>query len=148
MSEGTDWSFEPLGHDHALFHSYYDIGTLPTNYWRAIWADVSGLRAVGVASGGLTPSPTFEGIPPYLEGIHLDGRLVLVYSQQNYRDFWWRRPERHLTRAAEPLIWNFNEVPLHRPSSDPAIRLGINVVVFALTQEGSLARRYVKRGKS
>ena len=76
--------------------------------------------------------------------IHLDGRLVLVYSQQNYRDFWWRRPERHLTRASEGSIWRFNSSPLHRPSSDPAIRLGINVVVVALTQEGSLARRYVK----
>ncbi len=147
LGEGTDWSFEPLAPDHPLFHSYYDIDTLPTSYWRAIYANVSGLNK-GLVKGGLEPSPTFEGIPPYLEGIHLEGRLVLVYSQQNYRDFWWRRPERHLTRAAENLIWNANFAPLHRPSSDPAIRLGINVVVFALTQEGSLARRYVKRGKS
>ena len=147
LGEGVDWSFEPLDGYHPLFHSYYDIGTLPTSYWRAIWANVFG-EASGVAQGTLEPSPTFEGIPPYLEGIHLDGRLVLVYSQQNYRDFWWRRPERHLTRAAESLIWDFNQSPLHRPSSDPAIRLGINVVVFALTQEGSLARRYVKRGNS
>ena len=33
----------------------------------------------------------------------------------------------------------------HRPTSDPVIRVGVNVVVYALTQEGSLARRYVKR---
>ena len=141
--EGDDWSFEPLLHDHPLFHSYYDINTLPTHYWRAIYSDVFGLND-GSALGEFGPSPSFEGIPPYLEGIHLDGRLVLVYSQQNYRDFWWRRPERHLTRASEGSIWRFNSSPLHRPSSDPAIRLGINVVVFALTQEGSLARRYVK----
>ena len=147
LGEGTDWSFEPLDLDHPLFHSYYDIGTLPTNYWQATYANVSGLNE-GLATGDLEPWPTYEGIPPYLEGIHLKGRLVLVYSQQNYRDFWWRRPERHLTRASENLIWKANFAPLHRPSSDPAIRLGINVVVFALTQEGSLARRYVKRGKS
>ena len=141
LTEGTDWSFEPLGHDHPLFHSYYDIDTLPTNYWRAVYADLEGMN---IKHTLLVRSPTYEGIPPYLEGIHLDGRLVLVYSQQNYRDFWWRRAERHLTRAAENLIWDANFAPLHRPSSDPAIRLGINVVVFALTQEGSLARRYVK----
>ena len=142
LTEGTDWTFEPLALDHPLFHCYYDIDTLPTNYWRATAANVYGYKE-GPPDRG-TVSSTVEGIPPYLEGIHLNGRLVLVYSQQNYRDFWWRRPERHLTRAAEVLIWDANFAPLHRPRSDPAIRLGINVVVFALTQEGSLARRYVK----
>ena len=144
LSEGTDWSFEPLDGDHPLFHSYYDIGTLPTNYWRAVYSDVFGYHSRHPQDWGFRSDPTYEGIPPYLEGIHLNGRLVLVYSQQNFRDFWRRRPERHLTRASEVFIWDLNESPLHRPSSDPAIRLGINVVVFALTQEGSLARRFVK----
>ncbi len=140
LREGSDWSFEPLLMDHPLFHCYYDIDTLPANYWQATYADREGQAEQYENS----QYPTDEYIPRYIEGIHLDGRLVLVYSQQNYRDFWSKRPERALTESSEYRLDNFVHMPLHRPSSTPAIRLGINVVVYALTQEGSLARRFVK----
>ena len=88
--------------------------------------------------------PNLDDIPPHLEGVHLDGRLVVVYSQQNYRDFWSRRPERGLTEASGSHV-EANQIDLrHRPSSEPALRVGINLVVYALTQEGSLAQRYVE----
>ena len=35
------------------------------------------------------------------------------------------------------------KVPGNRHTSDAAMRLGANLVVFALTQEGSLAQRHV-----
>ena len=140
LREGSDWSFEPLPMDHPLFHCYYDIDTLPVNYWQATYADREGQAE----QYGNQRYPTDEYIPRYIEGIHLDGRLALVYSQQNYRDFWSRRPERALTESSEDRLNNYAHMPLHRPSSTPAIRLGINVVVYALTQEGSLARRFVK----
>ena len=143
LFEGDDWSFEPLQMDHPLFHSFYDFRFIPTNYWQAIYVDNLGDQAG--SPRGLRP-PREEYFPPYLEGIHLHGRLVLVYSQQNYRDFWNRRPERVLTQVPRDRIDNSIFVPYHKPSSEPAIRLGINVVVFALTQEGSLARRYVQGG--
>ena len=140
LREGRDWSFEPLSMDHPIFHCYYDVDTLPVNYWQATYADREG-QAEQYYNW---PYPTDENIPRYIEGIHLDGRLVLVYSQQSYRDFWSKRPERALTEGSEYILANWNHVPHHRPSSTPAIRLGINVVVYALTQEGSLARRFVK----
>ena len=140
LREGSDWSFEPLSMDHPLFHCYFDFDTLPVNYWQATYADREG-QAEQYFNWSY---PTDENIPRYIEGIHLDGRLVLVYSQQSYRDFWSKRPERALTEASEDILANWNHVPHHRPSSTPAIRLGINVVVYALTQEGSLARRFVK----
>lgn len=65
------------------------------------------------------------------------GALVVAVT---YREV-VERSERHLTRATGNLIWDLNHASLHRPSSDPAIRLGINVEVFTLTQESSLARR-------
>ena len=139
LGEGGDWSFEPLSMDHPLFHCYYDIDTLPLNFWQATYVDREGQTE----RYGQSRYPTDEYIPRYIEGIHLNGRLVLVYSQQNYRDFWSKRPERTLTEASEHFLANWNQVPFHRPSSIPAIRLGINVMVYALTQEGSLARRLV-----
>ena len=140
LREGSDWSFEPLPMDHPLFHCYYDIDTLPVNYWQATYTDI-----LGEGEQYFNWSyPTDENIPRYIEGIHLDGRLALVYSQQSYRDFWSKRPERSLTEASEYILAIWDHVPRHRPSSIPAIRLGINVVVYALTQEGSLARRFVK----
>ncbi len=142
LREGSDWSFEPLPMGHPLFYCYYDIDTLPTNYWQATFVDRQGHME---KYDGIGRYPTDEHIPRYIEGIHLDGRLVLVYSQQNYRDFWSRRPERALTEGSDYLLNDFNGVPFHRPSSTPAIRLGINVVVYALTQEGSLARRFVTK---
>ena len=140
LHEGDDWSFEPLPMDHPLFNCYYDIDVLPTNYWQATYTDILGDGEKYFNRR----YPTNEHIPTYLEGIHLDGRLVLVYSQQNYRDFWNRRPERALTKSPQYRLENWGTMPFHKPSSEPAIRLGINVVVYALTREGSLARRYVQ----
>ena len=140
LREGSDWRFEPLLMDHPLFHCYYDLDTLPTNYWQSVYADRKGSGEKYYDE----TYPTNENIPPYIEGIHLDGRLVLVYSQQNYRDFWSKRPERALIESSDYRLNIYIDVPSHRPSSTPAIRLGINVVIYALTQEGSLARRFVK----
>ncbi len=149
-SEGINWSFEPLGKDHPLRHCYYDIDTLPVSFWEAVYLDVLGhyekySRGTG---GGVAPP---ERKVPVLEGVHIDGRLVAVYSEMTYRDFWYRRAERALTSAPNVILGtpgvagtHYAGVPWHKPTSDPAIRLGINVVVYALTQEGSLARRYVK----
>ena len=69
---------------------------------------------------------------------------VAAFDTERYRDFWSKRPERSLTESSEYRLDNYWDLPFHRPSSIPAIRLGINVVVYALTQEGSLARRFVK----
>ena len=87
-------------------------------------------------------------VPPYLEGVHVGGRLVAVYSQQNYRDFWSRRIERSATGPEETSgtalrNWAYY-VERFNMNSTPGIRLGINIVVYALKQEGSLAQRYVK----
>ena len=73
----------------------------------------------------------------------LERRLVAIYSLQNYRDFWSKRPERAIVQGTLSP-YRYNGYPLHRPTSEPAIRLGINIVVYALTQAGSLARRYVQ----
>ena len=57
---------------------------------------------------------------PYLEGIYLGDRLVAVYSDKGYGAFWEREFE-----------------------NEPHLKMGVNLVVFALTQRGSIAEQQI-----
>jgi hypothetical protein len=65
----------------------------------------------------------------YLEGIEIDGRLVATYSRKDYTHAWtfWAR------------------APMYR-DWDPTrpLQFGINTIVFALTQEGSITHRLME----
>ena len=62
-----------------------------------------------------------DGIPaPHLEGIFLEGRLVAVYSDKAYGRIWQREYE-----------------------NEPQLKMGLNLVVFALTQQGSIAQQQI-----
>jgi uncharacterized protein DUF4159 len=141
LLEGRDWSLEPLAMDHPMYHCYFDVGGVPDSYWAAVRT----MYANGYFGYGDTPGDVFdmESMPDYLEGIHLEGQLVAVYSQRNYRDFWSQRIEKSLLESSGISREAFNQWIGTRYSSDRGLRLGINIVVYALTQEGSLARRYV-----
>ena len=54
----------------------------------------------------------------YLEGIWIDDRLVTIYSGKGYAKKW-------------ADTWN----------NEPQLRMGVNMVVYALTQEGSIAQQ-------
>ncbi len=56
----------------------------------------------------------------WLEGIYLDNRLVAIYSDKGYGPFWVKENE-----------------------NEPQVKLGINLVVFALTQKGSIAQQQI-----
>ena len=67
------------------------------------------------------PPPHLAGIPsPHLEGIYLDGRLVSIYSDKGYG-----------------LIWE------DEFRNEPQLKMGVNLVVYALTQEGSIAQQQI-----
>lgn len=122
FQEGKDWSFVRLDQDHPLFHCYYDIETLPMGWYD--WTYV-----------GATAS---HFSPEYIEGIEVGGRLVGLYSQKNYADFWGGEAEyirTHSEIANERFKIGGEELPVYR--------LGVNVLVYALTREGSLAQKLV-----
>jgi len=54
----------------------------------------------------------------YLEGITIDDRLVAIYSDKGYAEKW----------EADT-------------NNEPQLKMGVNMVVFALTQEGSIAQQ-------
>ncbi len=118
--EWKDWQFTRLEITHPIYHCFYDMCSLPR-----------GMRDMHyVGSPPLTPD--------YLEGIVVGEQLVGVYSMRGYADFWsgigqqeWEAFDvvnsPFLSSAEEPLVYN----------------LGVNIVVYALTREGSLARQLV-----
>ena len=118
--EWKDWQFSRLERTHPIYHCFYDVDSLPR-----------GMRDMHYrGSVRLTPD--------YLEGIVVGEQLVGVYSMRGYADFWAGIAEQEqaeldvfnspfLASAEEPLVYN----------------LGVNLVVYALTREGSLARQLV-----
>ena len=123
--EWKDWRFSRLAITHPLYHCFYDVNSLPR-----------GMRDLHFIAGEYPPRT-----PDYLEGIVVGDQLVGVYSMRNYADFWagigrelvdWSLVNNVVNHSAlfsaeEPLVYN----------------LGVNIVVYALTREGSLARQLV-----
>ena len=72
-----------------------------------------GGELLGQTGGTTIPSP-------HLEGIFLEGRLVAVYSDKAYGLIWQREYE-----------------------NEPQLKMGLNLVVFALTQQGSIAQQQI-----
>ncbi|MCY3668030.1 MAG: DUF4159 domain-containing protein [Gemmatimonadetes bacterium] len=118
-AEGKDWAFVRLPPEHPLYHCFYDIDSLPRGFW-------------GV-------NTSIESFPDYLEGIEVDGRLVGLYSQKRYPDLWGgeahRQREWDRAHGISGRITGADELP--------AYDLGVNILVYALTREGSLARQLV-----
>ena len=126
-AEHKDWSFVRLPPEHPLYHCFYDVDSLPRGFWDIrFWYSTAASRA--------------EWSPDYLEGIEMDGRLVGLYSQKSYATLWAGEVER-LREAdrATNLIGRFDTGADELPVYD----LGVNIVVYALTREGSLARQFV-----
>ena len=123
--EWKDWQFKRLEIAHPIYHCFYDVNSLPRGM-----RDMHFLRKE-------SPSLT----PDYLEGIMVGEQLVGVYSMRGYAGFWagiarqeldWTLKDNlvngaFLASAEEPLVYN----------------LGVNLLVYALTREGSLARQLV-----
>jgi hypothetical protein len=146
LYEGQDWGFERLAMSHPLFHCYYDMDSLPPSWW-TVAAQIYSWNVDPNVQAMEDQRTTFP--PLYLEGVQVKGRLVAIYSRHSYRDFWSRRLERTIDRGQTAATGSgrltLNQVWLgDRHTGEAAMRLGINVVIYALTQEGSLAQRYVE----
>ena len=86
---------------------------------------------------GESPSLT----PDYLEGIVVGEQLVGVYSMRGYAGFWAGIARNELDWVLKDGMVNS---PFRTTAEEPLVyNLGVNVVVYALTREGSLARQFV-----
>ena len=120
--EWKDWQFARLEITHSLYHCFYDIASLPR-----------GLLDMHYGSAPLTPD--------YLEGIVVGDRLAGVYSMRGYADYWAGVGKQELDWA---LTNNVANNPFLVSAEEPLVyNLGVNILVYALTREGSLARQLV-----
>ena len=126
-AEHKDWSFVRLPPEHPLYHCFYDVDSLPRGFWDIMfwyW----------------NTEGRFELSPNFLEGIEVDGRIVGVYSQKNYADLLAGEAERIRESDRDTnLIGRFDTGADELPVYD----LGVNIVVYALTREGALARQLI-----
>ena len=120
--EWKDWQFKRLETTHPIYHCFYDVNSLPRG--------MRDMHYLKEESPPLTPD--------YLEGIVVGGQLAGVYSMRGYADFWSGSGQQEweafdvvnspfIASAEEPLVYD----------------LGVNLVVYALTREGSLAQQLV-----
>jgi hypothetical protein len=68
------------------------------------------------------PQCTLKGPYPWLEGVFMDGRLIAIMSNKAYQDVWGRNPG-------------------VRGDPTRCFQMGVNIIIFALTQEGSISNR-------
>jgi len=114
---GKDARWTIIPNDHPLYHCFFDFNDGPPPGY-GIGITKKDERSSLWASGA-TKQFTSEPIP-WLEGIFLEGRLVAVYADKAYGTIWGR---------------GFN--------NEAQIRMGINIVIYALTQPGSIAQQQI-----
>ncbi|MBT4485269.1 MAG: DUF4159 domain-containing protein [Candidatus Latescibacteria bacterium] len=112
-SIGSDAKFLPIGNDHPLYHCFFDFPYGPPQ-----GDEIGGVKdpydfLVGGAKNQQLSKPVH-----YLEGVWIDERMVAIYSDKGYAHKW-----KDLT------------------NNQPQLKMGVNMVVFALIQEGGIAQR-------
>ncbi len=110
---GADAKFQPIDNNHPLYHCFFDFPEPPQG------AEVEMATTSTVGDQGTTArSQAMSKQVLYLEGIWIDNRLVAVYSDKGYG-----------------LKWK------DMTNNDPQLRMGVNFVVFALTQAGGISQQ-------
>ena len=106
-----DWRFEMIPNNHGLYHCYFDFDGPPLCH-----------NNYAIQGRGSRHPATFT-IPDYLEGVIIAGRMLGIMTRKNYSAAW-------ATWAQHFKIDDTKQ-----------LQFGVNVIIFALTQEGSITNR-------
>ncbi|MFC1606729.1 DUF4159 domain-containing protein [Candidatus Latescibacterota bacterium] len=111
---GSDAQFLPIPNSHPLYHSFFDFDDGPPlgGEIRMMSTTSTEMQGVRAINSYMTKRVS------YLEGIWLDDRLVAIYSDKGYATKW-----------------------KDYTNNDPQLKMGVNMVVYALTQRGGIARQ-------
>ena len=110
---GAQARFKPIPNDHEIYHSYFDFDDGPPKGSEEMLE--TGILSVDKDTGKINKAQILPRTVNYLEGIWIDNRLVAVFSNKGY-------------------IVRWNELS----GNDPQLKMGVNMVVFALTQSGGI----------
>ena len=111
-TQGIQAALEKLANSHPIYHCYFDFDGPP----------------IGGDASDHSQHPEQCLMWRFLEGIELNGRLVALFSRKHYTGAWtFYGPDNYVGYAA----WM---------SLDPtrSFQFGVNTIIFALTQEGSI----------
>ena len=107
--------FRNLSNEHPIYHSFFDFDGPPPGEEVDVNYDPSANLYAHNSTLHYRSKPAH-----FLEGIFLGDRLVAVYSDKAYGKYWEREYE-----------------------NEPQLKMGVNMVVFALTQQGSIAQQHI-----
>jgi hypothetical protein len=112
-SLGADAKFQPIPNDHPLYHCFFDFEGPPQGAETGMSFTGTTQTQGDAALGRILTEQVL-----FLEGIWLDERLVAVYSDKGYCLRWVKFTQ-----------------------NEPQLKMGVNFVVFALTQAGGIAQQ-------
>ncbi|HDY86506.1 MAG TPA: DUF4159 domain-containing protein [bacterium] len=110
---GNDAKFLPIPNIHPLYHCFFDFDDGPP-----LGSEVEFSINSFIVDRKFQNRFTFYKQVLYLEGITVNDRLVAIYSDKGYAKKWESTS-----------------------NNEPQLKMGVNMVVFALTQEGSIAQQ-------
>lgn len=111
---GSNIRFRPIRNSHPLYHCYFDFDDGPP-----IGSEIGTVNLAESSPTSRAPATTVMSKRVlYLEGVWIGDRLVAVYSDKGYI-----------------VRWNDNL------NNEPQLRMGVNMVIFALTQSGGIVQR-------
>lgn len=116
---GKDAKFLPIPNSHPLYHCFFDFDDGPPLGGEKLLSWVTRGRPGRNSTTGSGVRVAMSKQVMFLDGIWLDDRLVAVYSNKAYGKKWADTSR----------------------NNAPQLKMGVNMVVFALTQEGSLAQQ-------
>lgn len=114
---GRTTKFKRIPNDHPIFHSYFDFDGPP----KALLGG-PGIGGPGAGEG--------RGNVDYLIGVEVDGHLAAIITYQNIGIAW-----ENLGYRNDKNLYSDNTRHL---------QFGINTIIFALTQEGSITNRVME----
>jgi hypothetical protein len=108
---GRDVVFQPIPITNPIYHSFFDFNDGPPN---------GSEMAISVSGSSQTSQlqPNLKNPVLYLEGVWINERLAVVFSNKGYIVKW-----------------------TDMQNNDPQLKMGVNLIVFALTQEGGIATK-------
>jgi len=115
---GSKANFLPIPNNHPLYHCFFDFNDGPPQGSEANNNTAQQRSNTGESVTFASHRVTLTKQVLYLEGITIDNRLCAIYSDKGYGIKW----------DAET-------------NNEPQLKIGVNMVVFALTQEGSIAQQ-------
>jgi len=115
---GSGARFEPIPKDHEVYHSYFDFDDGPPVGVENQTVTTSRIPVLDSSGNPTAQTRENRAMPrriPYLEGIWIGDRLAVVLANKGYGVKW-----------------------AEYSNNDPQLKMGVNMVVYALTAPGGL----------